>query len=73
LDKELIRWKRDQQLAGNGHPMSSNLETLQEWCEGLAEVIWTMRQQVRKSQKWVAKTMLTKLKGLALWQSLSQS
>ena len=31
LDKELIRWKREQQLAGNGHTMSFNLETLQEW------------------------------------------
>ena len=48
LDKELIRWKREQQLAGNGNPMSANLETLQEWCEGLAEIIWTMRQQVRQ-------------------------
>ncbi len=48
LDKELIRWKRDQQLAGNGHPMGFNLETLQEWCEGLADIIWTMRQQVRQ-------------------------
>ena len=48
LDKELIRWKREQQLAGNGQPMTANLETLQEWCEGLAEIIWTMRQQVRQ-------------------------
>jgi hypothetical protein len=31
LDKELIRWKRGQQLAGNGHPMSGSLDTLQEW------------------------------------------
>ena len=48
LDKELIRWKRDQQLAGNGHPMGFSLEVLQEWCEGLADIIWTMRQQVRQ-------------------------
>ena len=48
LDKELIRWKRDQQLAGNGHYMKFSLETLQEWCEGLADIIWTMRQQVRQ-------------------------
>ena len=48
LDKELIRWKRDQQLSGNGHPMGFTLETLQEWCEGLADVIWTVRQQVRQ-------------------------
>ena len=31
LDKELIRWKREQQLAGNGYPISFTLETLQEW------------------------------------------
>ena len=48
LDKELIRWKRDQQLAGNGHPINMSLEVLQEWCEGLADIIWTMRQQVRQ-------------------------
>ena len=48
LDKELIKWKREQQLAGNGFPMQFSLETLQEWCEGLADVIWTLRQQVRQ-------------------------
>lgn len=48
LDKELIRWKRDQQLSGNGFAMSFSLEVLQEWCEGLADIIWTMRQQVRQ-------------------------
>ena len=32
LDKQLIRWKRDQQLAGNGYQMSpAFLDTLQEW------------------------------------------
>ena len=32
LDKELIRWKREQQLAGNGFQMNSGfLDTLQEW------------------------------------------
>ncbi len=48
LDKELIRWKREQQLHGNGCPMQSNLEAIQEWCEGLAEIIWAIRQQVRQ-------------------------
>ncbi len=32
LDSELINWKREQQLHGNGHPISFTLETLQEWC-----------------------------------------
>ncbi len=32
LDKELIQWKREQQLAGNGYAMNQGyLETLQEW------------------------------------------
>ena len=32
LDKQLIRWKRDQQLAGNGFAMNPGfLDTLQEW------------------------------------------
>jgi signal transducer and activator of transcription 5B len=49
LDKQLIRWKRDQQLAGNGYQMSpAFLDTLQEWCEGLADIIWQLRQQVRQ-------------------------
>ena len=29
LDDELIRWKREQQLAGNGVPFHSNLDTIQ--------------------------------------------
>ena len=48
LDVELIKWKRDQQLAGNGFEMKYNLEPLQEWCEGLADVIWKTRQQLRQ-------------------------
>ncbi len=32
LDKELIQWKREQQLSGNGYNMNQGyLETLQEW------------------------------------------
>jgi len=48
LDKELIAWKRDQQLAGNGLQMTLSLETLQEWCENLAQIIWSMRQQIKQ-------------------------
>jgi len=48
LDKELINWKREQQLAGNGLQMTLSLESLQEWCEGLANIIWTMRQQIKQ-------------------------
>lgn len=31
LDEELIHWKREQQLAGNGAIFNSNLDTIQEW------------------------------------------
>lgn len=31
LDEELIKWKRDQQLAGNGAKFNNNLDTIQEW------------------------------------------
>ena len=50
LDKELIRWKREQQLAGNGNPFTFSLETLQEWCEGLADIIWPSRQQLKQME-----------------------
>ncbi|XP_059170023.1 signal transducer and activator of transcription 5B-like isoform X2 [Physella acuta] len=50
LDNELISWKRRQQLAGNGLLMdNSSIETLQQWCESLADLIWQNRQQIKKS------------------------
>merc|ERR1719391_858688 len=51
LDQELIAWKREQQLAGNGLQMTQSLETLQEWCESLAMVIWTTRQHVKDLER----------------------
>ena len=57
LDKELIAWKREQQLAGNGLQMSLSLETLQEWCESLAAIIWSMRQQIKQLEN--LRTQLT--------------
>ncbi|XP_046658831.1 signal transducer and activator of transcription 5B [Homalodisca vitripennis] len=51
LDDELIRWKRDQQLAGNGAKFNSNLDTIQEWCESLAEIIWLNRQQIKEADR----------------------
>ena len=48
LDQELNRWKRDQQLSGNGAPFTNNLDTIQKWCEDLAEVIWINMQQIRQ-------------------------
>lgn len=51
LDEELINWKREQQLAGNGKAMSMSLETLQEWCEALATVIWSTRQHIKDLER----------------------
>jgi len=31
LDEQLISWKRQQQLAGNGAPFDASLDTLQQW------------------------------------------
>lgn len=58
LDEELIKWKREQQLSGNGVPMQSNLNTIQEWCELLADLIWTTRQQVNNLARINTKAMV---------------
>lgn len=58
LDDELIRWKRDQQLAGNGAPFNSTLDTIQEWCESLAELIWLNRQQIKEAERLKQKVAL---------------
>ncbi|XP_033732958.1 signal transducer and activator of transcription 5B-like isoform X3 [Pecten maximus] len=47
VDKELIAWKRKQQLSGNGVRFDTQLlDVLQQWCEALAEMIWKNRQQI---------------------------
>ncbi|CAG7829047.1 unnamed protein product, partial [Allacma fusca] len=51
LDDELTRWKRDQQLAGNGAFLNNNLDTLQSWCEDLAELIWHNRHQLKEAER----------------------
>lgn len=48
LDEHLIRWKRQQQLAGNGAVFEASLETLQQWCENLAELVWRNFQQIEQ-------------------------
>ncbi|XP_034939786.1 signal transducer and activator of transcription 5B [Chelonus insularis] len=58
LDDELIRWKRHQQLAGNGAPFNSNLDAIQEWCESLAELIWLNRQQIKEAERLKLKLAL---------------
>ena len=52
LDDELTKWKREQQLAGNGAFLNTNhLETLQSWCEDLAELIWHNRHQLKEAER----------------------
>ncbi|KAF7994788.1 hypothetical protein HCN44_004260 [Aphidius gifuensis] len=51
LDEELIKWKRDQQLSGNGAPFISQLDVIQEWCESLAELIWLNRHQIKEVER----------------------
>ncbi|GIY78909.1 signal transducer and activator of transcription 5B [Caerostris darwini] len=53
LDTELIKWKRAQQLHGNGEPFHNNLDQIQEWCEALADIIWQNRQQIRQVESLV--------------------
>ena len=48
LDQELNRWKREQQLSGNGATFHNNLDTIQKWCEDLALIIWNNMQQIRQ-------------------------
>lgn len=48
LEDELIKWKRGQQLNGNGGVFDNNIEKIQEWCESLAELIWAHRSQLKK-------------------------
>ncbi|XP_060808492.1 signal transducer and activator of transcription 5B isoform X4 [Amyelois transitella] len=57
LDGELIKWKREQQLSGNGVQMQTNLNAIQEWCELLADLIWTTRQQVNNVSRIINKTL----------------
>ncbi|XP_055901396.1 signal transducer and activator of transcription 5A-like isoform X1 [Biomphalaria glabrata] len=49
LDNQLVAWKRQQQLSGNGLVLDSvSIETIQNWVENLAELIWQNRQQIKK-------------------------
>jgi len=40
LDKVLIQWKREQQLAGNGAQFVSNLDTIQEWLDNIHYILF---------------------------------
>lgn len=44
LDVELEKWRRGQQLAGNGVAYEgTSIDEIQDWCEGLAELLWQTR------------------------------
>ncbi|XP_055601418.1 signal transducer and transcription activator-like isoform X2 [Uranotaenia lowii] len=53
LHKYLTQWKINQGFAGNGAPglSASNLDTIQAWCENLAEIIWNTKDQIRLAMK----------------------
>uniref|UniRef100_A0A182W402 Signal transducer and activator of transcription n=1 Tax=Anopheles minimus TaxID=112268 RepID=A0A182W402_9DIPT len=53
LNKYLSQWKINQGFAGNGASMmsASNLDTIQAWCESLAEIIWSTKDQIRLAVK----------------------
>lgn len=53
-----FRWKREQQLSGNGANFNNNLDAIQEWCENLAEIIWLTRQQIREAERLKGKIQL---------------
>lgn len=53
LHKYLTQWKINQGFAGNGASgmSASNLDTIQAWCENLAEIIWNTKDQIRLAMK----------------------
>lgn len=51
LDGELERWRRGQQLAGNGVAyLGCSLDEIQVWCENLADLIWKTRMHIARLQ-----------------------
>jgi len=38
-------------MTGNGAPLSNSLDTLQNWCEDLAELIWHNRHQLKEAER----------------------
>uniref|UniRef100_A0A6A7FV94 Signal transducer and activator of transcription n=2 Tax=Hirondellea gigas TaxID=1518452 RepID=A0A6A7FV94_9CRUS len=73
LDQELISWKREQQMAGNGRPFNEDrLNTIQEWCEQLAEIIWQNRHQIKECERHCTKLPLQAPGGVDMLPSLNQ-
>lgn len=73
LDVELINWKREQQMAGNGRPFDENrLNTIQEWCEQLAEIIWQNRHQIKECERHCTRLPLQAPGGVDMLPRLNQ-
>ncbi|KAK3888457.1 hypothetical protein Pcinc_007483 [Petrolisthes cinctipes] len=72
LDEELINWKREQQMAGNGKPFNTNkLDQIQEWCEALAEIIWLNRHQIKECERHQTKIPITPPGGVDMLPTLN--
>eukprot|EP00118_Oscarella_pearsei_P002848 m.11888 g.11888 ORF g.11888 m.11888 type:complete len:812 (+) comp23673_c0_seq1:85-2520(+) len=72
VGEELVKWKRQQQLAGSGGPQPGSLDILQSWCEYLAEFIWRNRQQIRQIEMLKAQLPMHR-PGPGLMEELTQS
>ncbi|ROT83581.1 signal transducer and activator of transcription 5B isoform X2 [Penaeus vannamei] len=72
LDEELINWKRDQQMHGNGKPFNPNkLDQIQEWCEALAEIIWLNRHQIKECERHQTKIPIAPPGGVDMLPTLN--
>ncbi|XP_022177846.1 signal transducer and activator of transcription 5A-like isoform X2 [Myzus persicae] len=52
IDKSLIQWKRQQQLAGNGYKCMKDIDVIQTWCEKLCDLIWIARSQIKEADRF---------------------
>lgn len=53
IDHYLKHWKVQQKLYGsNAAKIGANLDTIQTWCESLAENLWNIREQIRVTQNY---------------------
>ena len=48
LHNQLIAWKRQQQLSGNGFQMTLSLTPIQKWCEELVHVILSTKMHIEE-------------------------
>ncbi|XP_048520808.1 signal transducer and activator of transcription 5B isoform X3 [Dendroctonus ponderosae] len=58
IDEELTKWKREQQLAGNGFVFKNNVDEIQDWCESLADTLWANRMNIKEFERIRSKLAL---------------